>query len=385
MTGTLSADTRGEALAVLGSRDLFPLHLEDEAPLADTKRIRRIPARLMATAYGQMADLLRSGVPLLRCLEVLGNQTSHSGLKAVLGQVHHHVQQGSTLAEAMARFPRIFSEMAISMVRAGGEGGFLEEALNQVARFTEAQEEFKRRTLGAVAYPLVLAGLMTVIVVVLMVFFVPLFDDLFEGLRQRNELPPLTECLLALSAFMKQWALVVLAVGVGVGALVYRWLKTEEGRMRRDRVKLRLPMVGKIFVNLAVSRFCRVLGTLMHNGVPILRSLEISSDATGNFVLAAAVRQATENISAGQSLAGPLAASGEFPPVVVEMISVAEEANNLESVLLDIAESLENRTWRALDLAVRLLEPLLLMLLAGVVLMLAVALLLPIFKMSQMV
>jgi len=144
-----------------------------------------------------------------------------------------------------------------------------------------------------------------------------------------------------------------------------------------------MPLAGKIFLNLAVARFCRVLGTLLHNGVPILRSLEISAEAAANRVLAQAIHGATENISAGESLAGPLGACGHFPPTIVEMISVAEESNTLETVLLDIANSLERRTWRQLELAVRLLEPLLLVMLASVVLVLVVALLLPMFKMSM--
>jgi general secretion pathway protein F/type IV pilus assembly protein PilC len=169
---------------------------------------------------------------------------------------------------------------------------------------------------------------------------------------------------------------------VAGGWFARRWLTTEEGRFWRDLIKLRIPLAGKIFGNLAVARFCRVLGTLLHNGVPILRSLEISSDAAGNRVLAAAIHDATENISAGESLAGPLAESGHFPPTVVEMISVAEESNTLENVLTEIANSLERRTWRQLDLAVRLLEPIMLMILAVIVLVLVIALLLPVIKMS---
>ena len=159
-------------------------------------------------------------------------------------------------------------------------------------------------------------------------------------------------------------------------------LATEAGRIWGDRLKLRLPGIGGIFQNLAVARFCRVLGTLLHNGVPILRSLEISTSAAGNRILAAAITEAAENISAGQSLAKPLAASGYFPSEVVEMIAVAEESNTLETVLTTIADSLERRTFRRLDLMVRLLEPLMLLLLAGVVLVVVIALLLPVMKMS---
>jgi general secretion pathway protein F/type IV pilus assembly protein PilC len=150
-----------------------------------------------------------------------------------------------------------------------------------------------------------------------------------------------------------------------------------------DSVRTRLPVAGKIMLNLSVARFCRVLGTLLRNGVPILKSLDISADAAGNRVLSAAIREAAENISAGESLAQPLAASGHFPRTVVEMIAVAEESNNLERVLNDIADSLERTTWRQLDLMVRLLEPVMLLLLAGVVLVVVIALLLPVLKMSM--
>ena len=292
-------------------------------------------------AYGQMADLLRSGVPLLRAIDVVEKQTSHAGLKAILGEIHRRVEDGSTLADAMARFENVLGEMAVSMVRAGGEGGFLEEALARVAQFTETQDDLKKRTMGAIAYPAFLAVVGTIIVVVLVVFFVPKFGELFQRLREKGELPAVTEWLLATSAFLRRWGLLVLAALVGSGWWMRRWLRTEAGRWWADRLRLRLPLVGPVFLGLAVARFCRVFGTLLHNGVPIVRSLEISRDAAGNRVLAAAISHATENISAGQSLAGPLGASGQFPPVVVEMIAVAEQANNLETVLLSVADSLE--------------------------------------------
>jgi type II secretory pathway component PulF len=220
---------------------------------------------------------------------------------------------------------------------------------------------------------------------VLVVFFVPRFSDLFARLRERGELPFLTECLLATSAWLRRWGILLLAaIGVG-GWWGRRWLRSDAGRWWHDRWIIRLPLAGPILLALAVARFCRVLGTLLHNGVPILRALTISRDATGNRVLAAAIGEATEDISAGQPLAGPLAKSGQFPPLVVEMIAVAEQANNLEGVLLDVASTLERRTWRRLDLAVRLIEPILLLVLAIVILILVIALLLPVLKMSSTV
>ena len=383
--GTLTAANRREAAASLAGQMIFPLSVSDAGAGVEFARVRRVPAAMLSMAFGQMADLLRSGVPLLRAIGVVETQTSHAGLKAILTEIHRRVEDGSTLADAMTRFQDVLGEMAVSMVRAGGEGGFLEEALARVAQFTETQDDLKKRTMGAIAYPAFLAVVGTIIVVVLVVFFVPKFGELFQRLREKGELPAVTEGLLATSDFMRRWGLLVLAALVAAVWWLRRWLRTDAGRWWADRVRLRLPLVGPVFLGLAVARFCRVFGTLLHNGVPIVRSLEISRDAAGNRVLATAISNATENISAGQSLAGPLGASGQFPPVVVEMIAVAEQANNLETVLLTVADSLERTTWRRLDLTVRLIEPIMLLILAAVILVLVIALLLPVLKMSTTV
>jgi type II secretory pathway component PulF len=382
VSGSISADGRREALAALAGQALFPIEVRADSPVVEDHRVRRVPAQLLANTYGQMADLLRSGVPLLRSLEVLQRQTSHAGLSQVLGQMHRQIEDGATMAEAMGRFERIFGEMTVSMIRAGGEGGFLEEAFSRVAEFTEAQEDLKKRTIGALVYPLFLAAVGTVVVTVLIVFFVPRFESLFAQLRERGELPAVTTGLLWTSHQAWRWGWLVLILLVGAGWYVRRWLRTEAGRFWWDRIRLKLPLVGPIFLSLAVARFCRVLGTLLRNGVPILRSLQSSSEATANRVLGAAIRKASESISAGQPLAKPLAASGQFPLLVVEMIAVAEQSNTLEKVLLEIADALERRTWRQLDLAVRLIEPILLLILAGAVLVVVIALLLPVFRMG---
>ena len=383
VSGSIAAATRREALAAIAGRALFPVEVRGAAAATAATRDRRVRAQVLAAMYGQLADLLRSGVPLLRSLDVLRRQTTHTRMAQVLDDVHHHVEEGASLAEAMYRFPKLFGEMAISMVRAGGEGGFLEEALTRVAEFTEAQDDLKKRTLGAMAYPAFLAVAGTVIVAVLLIFFVPRFEGLFAKLRATGDLPAMTDILLGTSRFLQgSWLWVIGGLVLGVVAL-NRWMATEAGRVWRDRLKLRLPLAGGIFLNLAIARFCRVLGTLLRNGVPILRSLEISSDATGNRILSKAILEASEDVSAGQRLAGRLGASGHFPPTVVEMIAVAEESNTLENVLLTVADSLDRRTWRRLDLLVRLLEPLLLLILAGFVLVLVIALMLPVIKMSR--
>jgi type II secretory pathway component PulF len=384
VSGTISAGNRREVLASLGKQALFPVEVKD-APAGSAVRVKRgkkVKPQLMAVVYAQLADLLRSGVPLLRSLEVLKNQTSHPGLAEVLGDVHAAVEDGANVADAMQQHPRAFSEMAISMVRAGAEGGFLEDALARVAQFTEQAQDLKSRTTGALAYPMFLAVVGVTVVTVLIIFFVPKFEAMFDRLKERGELPALTEGLLFVSHKLGAFAPFIVVGAVMLGIYAKNKLATEAGRIWSDRLKLRLPAIGGIFQSLAVARFCRVLGTLLHNGVPILRSLEISTEAAGNRILGAAIGEAAENISAGQSLAKPLAASGYFPSEVVEMIAVAEESNTLETVLTGVADSLERRTFRRLEIMVRLLEPLMLLLLAGVVLVVVIALLMPVMKMS---
>jgi general secretion pathway protein F/type IV pilus assembly protein PilC len=386
LTGTISAASRGEAANTLAARAIFPIKVEEASETVDSNRVKRVPAAMMAVAFGQMADLLRSGVPLLRAIEVVENQTSHMGLKSIIADIHRRVQDGASLADAMARYQSVLGDMAVSMVRAGSEGGFLEEALTRVAQFVETQDDLKKRTMGALAYPAVLACLGTVIVIGLVVFLVPNFNDLFQSLRERGQLPGVTEALLATSDFLRsRWGILLFLALIGGGYSLNRWLATEPGMWWADRVRLRLPLVGPVFLGLAVARFCRVLGTLLRNGVPILRSMQISRDSTGNRVLGAAIASATENISAGQSLAGPLRESGQFPAIVVEMIAVAEQANNLENVLLSIADSMEKNTWRRLDIAVRLVEPLMLVILAVVIGTMVIALLLPVLRMGSTV
>ena len=382
ISGVVVAINEGEAMASLSARELFPLQLSTDQPRTK-KRMPRVRAQTVATMYGQLAALLRSGVPLLRSIRVLRDQTSHVGLSPILDDVHDQLEDGRSLADSMGKYERAFGELAISVIRAGEEGGFLEQALDRVALFTEQQDDLKSRVMGAMAYPIFLAVVGTIVVNVLIIFFVPQFEDLFGQLQEQGELPMVTVWLMWRSEKMRAWWMFGL-IGSDVLLVVARArLATEEGRLVCDRLRLQAPIVGNIYLNLAVARFCRVLGTLIHGGVPIVRSLEISSDSTGNRVLAMAIQEAAANIQAGDSLTRPLAESGHFPKHVVEMIAVAEESNTLDTVLTNIADTLERQTWRHLDLLVRMLEPVMLLILASVVLLVVIALLLPVMKMSM--
>ncbi len=382
VVGVIAAPSKRDAVNLLGQRSLYPLKVEAGRAARTVLRGKRIGSQALAVTLSQMADLLSSGVPLLRTLDILARQASHAALVPVLEDIRQEVSEGNSLDAALARHPHVFSELIVDMVRAGAEGGFLEDVLKRTAAFLEQQDDLKSRVIGAATYPALLAVAGFTATTVLLVFFVPKFAELFARLEERGELPVLTTLLLAASDVLGRYGLILLAILGASGWWLHRQARTERGRQFIDYWKLKLPLAGGIFLGLAVSRFCRVLGTLLKNGVPILRALAISSSSTGNRVLTGAIQNAAENISSGESLAAPLAACGLFPPSVVEMVSVAEESNNLENVLVQIADGIDRRTERRMDLMVRLLEPLMLLVMACVILLVVIALLLPVFQMS---
>lgn len=385
--GTVAAGSEREALASLAARELFPLKVttdKNAVVASQTGEAIKVKSAIVAPVYSQLAALLRSGVPLLRSLRVLREQTSNKNLGAVLDDIVNRVEEGSTLADAMARNPKAFDELSVSIVRAGGEGGFLEEALERVATFTEQQGELRSRVVGALAYPAVLFSICVLAVAGLMILVVPNFKEIFDDLASQGKLPAVTHVLLAISEFVGSiYGGITLALIVGLLFFANQHFKTEEGRELLDRWRIKMPVAGSIYLSLAVARFCRVFGTLLSGGVPIVRALDVSADSTGNKVLIKSIRDAAENISSGESLADPLGESGHFPTNVVEMIAVAEQSNTLETVLTQIADSLEKQTWRKLDLTVRLLEPVMLVVLAIIVLFVVSALMLPILNMGN--
>ena len=383
VAGTMVAATERDVITSLTTKSLFPISVALEKAASQPLFGGRVSQQRIATFYSQLASLLTNGVPLVKSLTILREQASQPVLQNALDDIVKRIEDGEAVSDAFARHPRLFSDMAVNMSRAGAEGGFLEDALERVASFTEHQAELKARTIGALIYPGLLATFGGLIMTLLLVFVVPNFEPMFEQMRQKDKMPVLTEWLLAFSSWLSSYGWIVGLALVAIVVVVRIQLRSDAGELLADRIRIKMPLFGMIFRNLAVARFCRVLGTLLKNGVPILKSLEISRQATGNRVLSDAIASATDNISSGETLADPLTACGHFPRNVTEMIAVAEESNSLDTVLVNIADGLEKETSRRLDLMVRLVEPLMLLVMAVGVLMVVMALLLPIMNMNQ--
>ncbi len=393
VTGTLTASDMTEAIAQLQAKRVFPLEVKPAAgqrlPQVGGKSVG---SSQLSTFYSQMSDLLSAGVPLLRALRIIQDQTSNANLKDAITSIQEQVSNGRSLTESMKRHPRTFSELACSLIEAGEEGSFLEDVLRRLSIFTQHQAEMRGKVIGAMIYPVFLITFGLIVVFVMMVSFVPKFQPIFDRLEERGALPGATKLLLAMSNMLQHYWLVVV---LGIVAVIYgimQFLNSAYGKRLMAHFALWEVKIGgakigpgPILRSLAIARFCRVLGTLLDNGVPLLRSLKISKDATGNMVLQEAIATATERISSGKSLAQPLGQSKHFPSDVVELISVGEDANRLEKVLIDISDTLERRTERSLELVVRMIEPIMLLFMAGIVLFIVSALLLPILQSSTAV
>lgn len=389
-SGTIAATTRSEAMQRLRSQSLFPMTLIDKragkAKLSSLSLPVRVTKEQTADFCGQLADLLSNGVAMLESLRILAEATENPKLKVIAMRIHDAVAQGDSLDVAMSRESSMFSELTLSMVRAGQEGAFLEEALQRTAMFLRKQDEMRSKIVGALAYPMILGIVGTIITSSMVVFLVPKFQPFFDRLEQNGTgLPLITIVLLGTSHVMLKYGLFVLLAIAGIAIVLFRALNTVTGRRVVDRLKLKTPLVGSIFHDAAVSRACRVLGTMLKNGVPLLRSLRISSESTGNVLLAEAMMKSVDNVTAGDTLSKPLAASGLIPPQVMAMIRVAEESNTLDEVLITIADRIDNRIERRLEVLVRMIEPMMLILIGGMVMFVIVGVLLPVFDLNSSV
>ena len=383
-TGRLAANSKREALEALHRLKLFPVSVEDSRKGEISLQLfqRRVSDSHISATLLQLADLLENGVPVLQAFQTLEKQTPNPRLKAVIRNIHDRVADGEAMDNAFAAHANVFDDLTISILRAGTEGAFLEDALRRIGGFLEQQAELRGKVIGALVYPLAILALGVLIATAALIFAVPIFQDLFDSFgMERASLPMITQSLYGMRDLMMFYGLYLLGVAVFLFIWIRGQLATVWGKRIWDRCKLRIPLLGNIMLNEAVARFCRVLGTLLENGVPILKSLEISGQSTGNMILSDAVRRSAESVSSGETLAKPLSEAGIIPPQVMAMITIAEESNTLENVLVNAASTIERRSARQLDMIVRILEPAMLLVMGAVVFYIIAALFLPIFQM----
>ncbi len=377
VAGKLAGTDEKAVVAELQSRRLVPVRISAQR---ESIALRRgVSIRRLATAYCQLADLMRAGVPLLRGLRLMGRSKTSPRLASVMNDVADAVADGTRLADAMGAHPVVFPDIHVAMVRAGEQGGFLEQVLERMGTFLEQQADSRGKVIGNLIYPIALLTIGLSIVIYAMIVFVPKFETFYT----RIDIPWPTEVLIGTSHLLRNHWLVLIIAGVVLSSVIW-WLSQRRDIHRQfTALQMRIPKWGFLIQSLAVARFCRILGTLLTNGIPLLSAMQISRDAAGNILLEEAIERATESVRSGETLTRPLDESGLFAEDVIEMISVGESANNLPEVLVTIADTLEKRIDRMLAITLRLLEPIMLLGLAGVVLFIFVALIVPMMRMSS--
>jgi type II secretory pathway component PulF len=398
VTGTIEADDRKAALQLLSTRGIFASHIEAAANGAATnghnkKREDVIVPKARAHVGGsirrkevtaftrELSALLGAGIPIPQALEGLGEEEENAALRAMILKLSDSVRKGSSLSAAMEEHPRVFTKLFVSMVRVGEEAGALPTVMNDLADLLEHEEEIRGEVVSAVAYPLFVLGFGIVTVTILMTVVLP---KLFAMLKDMAKVLPLpTVILLNVSAWLNRYWFVAL-IAIVVAVVAGRWyLKNPKGALLFDRLKLRLPLIGPVFLSSALSRFARTLGTLTKAGVSLLPALKIVENTIGNLALAHFVAQVSEETRGGDSLAGPLRKLGVFPKTVIQMINVGEESGKLPEMLLKVAEIQEREMRGRTKTLVSLLAPALILIVGALVGFMVIALLLPIFRMSR--
>jgi general secretion pathway protein F len=335
----------------------------------------------VAAFTGQLATLLQAGIPLAEALAALFEQVDHVKFKAVLGEIKTLVNEGSSLADALAKHPEVFTELYVSMVRAGEAAGNLDAVLRELAEFLESAQRLQGKVSAAMIYPMIMMVVGFGILIFLMVTVIPQVSDIYS--KQKAELPLKTQFLIGLSGILMKGKWIIPFAIVGAIWGIRKWLKSPRGRAKWDAFKLRAPKYGTLTKKVAVARFCRTTGTMLGAGVPMLRVLDIAKEILGNTVLIAAVERARQAVTEGESLAVTLQKTGYFPSTVIRMVAVGERAGALESMLIRVADAYDREVELELNRFTAFLGPILLLIMAGGVAFMVFAILEPLLGMQQ--
>ena len=331
----------------------------------------------------QMATMLESGIALLRVISIIEKQAEKPKLKEMFSQIKNDVSQGQTLSSALAKNPKYFDKLYVSMVKAGEASGSLDVVLVRLAKSKEDSEELKGRVKGAMIYPVIVVAVSFIIVYGLMSFVVPRFVEMFAGAGM--EMPALTQVVINISAVMAKFWHVILVAVVGGIFLLIKTIKTPKGKEKFDKFILKIPMIGTLLRKVSVARFTRTMATLLSSGVPILLAFDIASETSGNAVISKAVVLARNSIKEGNTIAKPLEQSGEFPVMVTQMIEVGEESGTITEMLNKISDFMETDIKQGIQDLVAAMEPLAIVIMAVVVGTIVIALFLPLFSISDAV
>jgi type IV pilus assembly protein PilC len=389
-TGTLSAESPSQVAAKLKQMGYAPLTIT-EKNVGMQKEIRipgfskkpKVKLKDLAVFSRQFATMINSGLSLLRALNILTEQTENAELARVLGEVRNDIETGNSLSASMGKHPDTFPPLMVNMCRAGEVGGFLDSVLLQIATNYEAEVKLRGKVKAAMTYPVVVLCIALLAVVGMLLFIVPTFAGLFKTLGGTLPLP--TRILVTMSTGLKI-AIVPIIVLIFVSLRVWRKVKRKQQvRDVVDPLKLKLPVFGDLIQKIALARFARNLGTMMRSGVPILQSLDIVAETTGNVVLERATRAVQESVRTGESLSKPLAEHPVFPPMVVQMMAVGEDTGALDTMLLKIAEFYDTEVEATTESLTALIEPLMIAFLGGIVGSMIVALYMPIFKIFDLI
>jgi type IV pilus assembly protein PilC len=343
----------------------------------------KVKLKELAVFCRQFATMVNSGLPILRALAILADQTSSKELGKILTQVRTDVEQGSSLSGAMQKHPKAFNDLFVSMVRAGETGGVLDDVLLDLADMIEKEVELRRRIKSAMTYPVVVVILVVLIMAAMLLFIVPQFETIYANLGGKLPLP--TRVLLGASdAVRTYWYIVLLAVVAGTITL-RRYKKTPAGRAQIDALKIRVPVFGPLFHKVSLARFSSTLGMLLKSGVPILQAMDIVKDTVNNRVIAKAVDDVKGSIREGESIAKPLAKHAVFPPMVVQMLAVGEETGAVDTMLVKVSEFYNSEVEATVDALTSLIEPLLIAFVGGFVGAAVVALYMPMFNIINLI
>ncbi len=341
---------------------------------------KKIQTKDLVVFTRQFATMIDSGLPLVQCLDILAGQQENPTFRSILFKVKEDVESGSTFADALGKHPKAFDELYVNLVAAGEVGGILDTILSRLAAYIEKAMKLKKRVKGAMVYPITIMAIAVIVVGVILVFVIPTFAKMFADFG--GELPAPTKFVIALSNFLKRYIIVIIGAGIAINVAIRKYYATPTGRKAMDRMFLKMPVIGPLIRKVSVAKFTRTLGTMISSGVPIMDGLEIVAKTSGNKIVEEAIFKVRQSISEGKTMAEPLAASGVFPPMVVQMISVGEATGAMDAMLNKIADFYDDEVDDAVGALTSMMEPLLMVFLGTTVGGLVVAMYLPIFKLA---